>query len=163
MNSKHASKHKRHRSGIKGFIMVLTSWMSRSCYLVVTFFFNVCLFEPPSLSKVWVIKGCEGNPIDLVRTKIGQLTLLSRSIISGNKLLGPVLLVSPVPRTSGFLRGFSSISSSERLEPNISWEVSSDGNTEVGLTINYRVRESGNTKEGNKIQSDLDQQGAGGA
>lgn len=33
----------------------------------------------------------------------------------------------------------------------------------VGLTINYRVREAGNTKEGNKIRSDLDQQGAGGA
>lgn len=30
--------------------------------------------------------------------------------------------------------------------------MSSDGNGRVGLTINYRVRESGNTKEGNKIQ-----------
>lgn len=81
MNSKHASKHKRHHSGIKGFIMVLTSCMSRSCYVVVTFFFYVCLFEARSLSKVWVIKGCKGNPIALVRTKIGQLTLLARSII----------------------------------------------------------------------------------
>lgn len=141
MNSKHASKHKRHHSGIKGFKMVLTSCMSRSSYVVVTFF-SVCLFEPSSLSKVWVIKGCEGNPAALLRIKIGQLTLLARFIIlimlAGEQAYCSCAFCIPGSTLQDFLEFL--LFSSKRLDSNISWEVSSDGNGRVGLTVNYRVR-----------------------
>lgn len=129
------------------------------------FFPPVCLFEPCSLRKVWVIKGCEGNPVAGEEQKLGNghfwqdpsfwLCLL------GTSSLLPCCI--PSSTLQDFLGGSSGISSSNRLKSNVSWEVSSDGSTKIGLTINCRVRESGNTKKGNKIQSDLDQRGAGGA